>query len=81
MSTDKDLISRIVARSNFGFISKREAMLVGTKMSEYHAAVGLSALDESPKTGRYLLRSRTITANDCRLINGLRFNAGGERIG
>jgi dTDP-4-amino-4,6-dideoxygalactose transaminase len=57
MSTDKDLISRIMGRSNFGFISRREAMLLGTnaKMSEYHAAVGLSALDEWPKTRATLM--------------------------
>jgi dTDP-4-amino-4,6-dideoxygalactose transaminase len=57
MSTDKDLISRVMSRSNFGFISRREAMSVGTnaKMSEYHAAVGLSALDEWPKTRANLM--------------------------
>jgi dTDP-4-amino-4,6-dideoxygalactose transaminase len=64
MSTDKDLISRIMGRSNFGFISRREAMSVGTnaKMSEYHAAVGLSALDEWPKTRATLME----IANDYR---------------
>jgi dTDP-4-amino-4,6-dideoxygalactose transaminase len=57
MSSDKRLISRIMARSNFGFISRREAMLLGTnaKMSEYHAAVGLAALDEWPKTRATLM--------------------------
>ena len=57
MSTDKDLISRIMGRSNFGFVSRREAVLIGTnaKMSEYHAAVGLSALDEWPKTRATLM--------------------------
>jgi dTDP-4-amino-4,6-dideoxygalactose transaminase len=57
MSTDKDLVSRIVGRSNFGFMSRREAVLIGTnaKMSEYHAAVGLSALDEWPKTRATLM--------------------------
>ena len=57
MCADKDLISRIMARSNFGFVSTREAMSVGTnaKMSEYHAAVGLSALDEWPKTRATLI--------------------------
>jgi len=57
MTTEKDLISRIMGRSNFGFVSRREAMSVGTnaKMSEYHAAVGLSALDEWPKTRARLM--------------------------
>ena len=54
MSTDKDLISRIMGRSNFGFTSRREAMSVGTnaKMSEYHAAVGLASLDVWDETCR-----------------------------
>lgn len=57
MSTDKELISSVAGRSNFGFMSRREAMLVATnaKMSEYHAAVGLSALDEWPKTRTTLI--------------------------
>jgi dTDP-4-amino-4,6-dideoxygalactose transaminase len=38
-------------------MSRREAVLIGTnaKMSEYHAAVGLSALDEWPKTRATLM--------------------------
>ena len=48
MSSDQGLITRLTGRSNFGFMSTREAMMIGTnaKMSEYHAAVALAALDE-----------------------------------
>jgi dTDP-4-amino-4,6-dideoxygalactose transaminase len=48
MSTDQTLIRDIAARSNFGFLISRDAMSAGVnaKLSEYHAAVGLAALDE-----------------------------------
>jgi dTDP-4-amino-4,6-dideoxygalactose transaminase len=48
MSTDQALIRDIGARSNFGFVSSREARspAVNAKLSEYQAAVGLAALDE-----------------------------------
>jgi dTDP-4-amino-4,6-dideoxygalactose transaminase len=47
-STDASLIRSIRARANFGFYRKRDAIAPGVnaKLSEYHAAVGLSALDE-----------------------------------
>jgi dTDP-4-amino-4,6-dideoxygalactose transaminase len=47
-STDSSLIRAIRARANFGFYGKRNAIApaVNAKLSEYHAAVGLSALDE-----------------------------------
>lgn len=42
-----DVIVGIKQRSNFGFYGARDAQIVGTnaKMSEYHAAVGLAAMD------------------------------------
>ena len=42
-----ELITAIRQRSNFGFYGSRNAELVGcnAKMSEYHAAVGLAAMD------------------------------------
>jgi dTDP-4-amino-4,6-dideoxygalactose transaminase len=48
VSTDEELIRDLRARSNFGFYQSREAMMPATnaKLSEYHAAVGLAALDE-----------------------------------
>jgi dTDP-4-amino-4,6-dideoxygalactose transaminase len=48
MSSDASLIREIRTRSNFGFRGTREAVMPATnaKLSEYHAAVGLAALDE-----------------------------------
>jgi dTDP-4-amino-4,6-dideoxygalactose transaminase len=47
MSADEALIGRIRGASNFGFSGTREAQVPGcnAKMSEYHAAIGLAALD------------------------------------
>ncbi len=52
MSKDVALIERLRGRSNFGFVAVRQAVLAGTnaKMSEYHAAVALAALDEWGET-------------------------------
>jgi dTDP-4-amino-4,6-dideoxygalactose transaminase len=52
VSTDPTFKSEIRARSNFGFAGTREAMMIGAnaKLSEYHAAVGLAALDEWDET-------------------------------
>jgi dTDP-4-amino-4,6-dideoxygalactose transaminase len=48
MSTDDSLILEVRNRSNFGFAGTREAVVpaANAKLSEYHAAVGLAALDE-----------------------------------
>jgi dTDP-4-amino-4,6-dideoxygalactose transaminase len=48
VSRDPSLIEEVRARSNFGFHGSRLARFTSTnaKMSEYHAAVGLAALDE-----------------------------------
>ena len=45
----KPLIRDIQIRTNFGFAGTREAAVLpagNAKLSEYHAAVGLAALDE-----------------------------------
>jgi dTDP-4-amino-4,6-dideoxygalactose transaminase len=46
-SRNDTLIEGVVKRSNFGFFGQRSAEMaaVNAKMSEYHAAVGLAALD------------------------------------
>jgi dTDP-4-amino-4,6-dideoxygalactose transaminase len=51
MSTDESLIREIRTRSNFGFYAARTAVVpaMNAKLSEYHAAVGLAALDEWPQ--------------------------------
>ncbi len=48
MSMDPTIIRGIRTRTNFGFDGTREAIApaVNAKFSEYHAAVGLAALDE-----------------------------------
>jgi dTDP-4-amino-4,6-dideoxygalactose transaminase len=48
VSTDTALIQDVRDRSNFGFAGTREAAVAAAngKLSEYHAAVGLAALDE-----------------------------------
>jgi dTDP-4-amino-4,6-dideoxygalactose transaminase len=50
VSTDQALIGEIRARANFGFRAGRTAIAaaMNAKLSEYHAAVGLAALDEWP---------------------------------
>jgi dTDP-4-amino-4,6-dideoxygalactose transaminase len=50
VSTDQSLIKEIRARANFGFRADRTAVVpaMNAKLSEYHAAVGLAALDEWP---------------------------------
>jgi dTDP-4-amino-4,6-dideoxygalactose transaminase len=52
VSRDQSLIRSVRSRSNFGFHSSRLATYAGTnaKLSEYHAAVGLAALDEWRET-------------------------------
>jgi dTDP-4-amino-4,6-dideoxygalactose transaminase len=49
-ATDRPLLKAIAQRANFGFWGNRETALPSTnaKMSEYHAAVGLAALDGWP---------------------------------
>jgi len=48
VSRDMAVIRDIRARSNFGFVSSRQAerVAVNAKMSEYHAAVGHAGLDQ-----------------------------------
>lgn len=50
LSRDACLLSEVQRRANFGFSGSREARVIATnaKMSEYHAAVALAALEEWP---------------------------------
>jgi dTDP-4-amino-4,6-dideoxygalactose transaminase len=50
ISRDTALIQGVRDRSNFGFAGTRDAAMAAAngKMSEYHAAVGLAAIDEWP---------------------------------
>lgn len=49
---DEAVMERSVRAINFGFYESRNALLAGFngKLSEYHAAVGLAALDQWPQT-------------------------------
>lgn len=52
ISKDKEFIDEVKARMNFGFCpGSRESMYQGTnaKLSEYHSAIALAALDSYPK--------------------------------
>ena len=51
-STDRALIGAIARTCNFGFLGSRETRVpaFNAKMSEYHAAVGLAALERWPET-------------------------------
>jgi dTDP-4-amino-4,6-dideoxygalactose transaminase len=51
-SRDPSIIRDVRMRSNFGFDSKRDAMIPATnaKLSEYGAAIGLASLDAWPET-------------------------------
>ena len=55
---DPELQERLAACCNFGFLNTRNATLpaLNAKMSEYHAAVALAALDAWPATRRLHLR-------------------------
>jgi dTDP-4-amino-4,6-dideoxygalactose transaminase len=53
-SRDASIVRSVRHRSNFGFDGTRTAATLGmnAKLSEYHAAVGLAALDAWPETRR-----------------------------
>ena len=57
ISTNKKIIAEIKQRSNFGFSDSRISNVFGlnAKMSEYHAAVGLSSLDNFYSTRKNYL--------------------------
>jgi len=58
VTTDTGLAQRVTQALNFGFYEDRESRTPSTngKMSEYHAAVGLAALDAWPASARAFRR-------------------------
>jgi dTDP-4-amino-4,6-dideoxygalactose transaminase len=78
ISKDAALIREIRTRANFGFYGTREALLpaINAKLSEYHAAVALAALDEWNEARREWLAVaqcyRAVLANS----NRVRFQEG-----
>jgi dTDP-4-amino-4,6-dideoxygalactose transaminase len=59
VSQNIDLIEEIQKRSNFGFFGNRQVavLAMNAKLSEYHAAVGLAALDQWPQQRAFLEKS------------------------
>ncbi len=72
-SNDEEWFSRFRAWINFGFWASRESSIVGlnAKLSEYHAAVALAALDRWPET-RELYRAVGRTAVEISSAAGLK---------
>jgi dTDP-4-amino-4,6-dideoxygalactose transaminase len=64
--------------SNFGFYGRREAEIPGTnaKMSEYHAAVGLAALEDWPVTRARLAAVAGAYAHALAAVPGVGVQAG-----
>ena len=79
VSTDVDLINEIRKCINFGFFGDRVALsrAINGKMSEYHAAVTLAALDAWPQTRKIfddiaaVYREGFATDNSVRLLPGV----------
>jgi dTDP-4-amino-4,6-dideoxygalactose transaminase len=78
MSTDAALVADIRARSNFGFAGTREAAMpaANAKLSEYHAAVGLAALDEWSEIREGWMARATAYRRSLGQSNLLRFQDG-----
>jgi len=78
VSTDEALIRDIRTRANFGFRGSREAAVPATngKLSEYHAAVGLAALDEWTQTRAEWIDVARAYQNAFSGSNELRFQEG-----
>lgn len=76
-TTDADLARRIKRTANFGFFGSRTAEVpaLNAKLSEYHAAVALAALDEWPSRRAVLLAMAArlrdaLAAQGCRFLPG-----------
>ena len=81
-SRDSDLLQRIQTYLGFGFYGTREAQVPGFngKMSEYHAAVALAALDEWDASRKELMARATAYARAFHGSNVVRLQPGfGER--
>jgi dTDP-4-amino-4,6-dideoxygalactose transaminase len=78
ISTDSSIVRDIRARSNFGFFGSREAAMpaANAKLSEYHAAVGLAALDEWTEVRREWIALAQDYRRALRHSNRTRFQEG-----
>jgi dTDP-4-amino-4,6-dideoxygalactose transaminase len=77
-SAEPGFAEEIVRRTNFGFLRDRNARVAGTnaKLSEYHAAVGLAALDAWPATRHRLAAAAVACAKALAVVPGVRSMAG-----
>lgn len=78
LSRDADLIKDIRQRSNFGFYNSRIAQMGASnaKLSEFHAAVGLAAMDEYDESRAEWLQAADHYARRFGATNGLSFQPG-----
>jgi dTDP-4-amino-4,6-dideoxygalactose transaminase len=78
VSTDENLARSVRARSNFGFDGTREATVpaANAKLSEYHAAVGLAALDEWAEVRMEWMAAARTYRQSLPLSNQMRFQNG-----
>ncbi|MFA6963990.1 DegT/DnrJ/EryC1/StrS family aminotransferase [Bosea sp. (in: a-proteobacteria)] len=77
-SRDEDLLKAVRAYLSFGFSGSREAQVLGFngKLSEYHAAVGLAALDEWNDTRQALVLRAKAYSQAFRSTNAVRLQQG-----
>lgn len=78
ISTDSSIIRDIRTRTNFGFAGTREAAVpaVNGKLSEYHAAVGLAALDHWVDMRETWMAVAQAYREELPELNGLHFQEG-----
>ena len=78
LSTNQDVVRQISQISNFGFSERREIGRVGmnAKLSEYHAAVGLAALDQWPDRRRDLLHIARTIRDSLQALDGVSLQPG-----
>lgn len=77
-SADEDLVQAVRSYLSFGFAGSREAQVLGFngKLSEYHAAVGLAALDEWSETRQALVARAAAYEKAFRGANAIRLQPG-----
>jgi dTDP-4-amino-4,6-dideoxygalactose transaminase len=78
MSMDTELVQAIRARTNFGFLGSRQAIVpaVNAKLSEYHAAVGHAGLDEWDDTRAEWMKAAQAYRGAMAESNRFRFQTG-----
>jgi dTDP-4-amino-4,6-dideoxygalactose transaminase len=75
---DVSIVRSIRHRSNFGFAGSRVAATLGmnAKLSEYHAAIGLAALDTWPETRERWMAAARVYRNELKRSNQIGLQPG-----